>query len=106
MRRISEREEKRILDGGGGWGRKSLGYPKILMGCKKCMGLKPGEKIERLGEIRVVCVTREPPKLVYDADVVREGFPVMNSEQFIEMFCREMHCTPETGVTRIEFEYV
>jgi hypothetical protein len=31
----------------------------VLMGCEKCMGLKPGEKIVRLGRIRVVSVRRE-----------------------------------------------
>ena len=40
-----------------GW--KTLKAGQHLMGCKKCMGLKPGEKIEKLGEIRIVRVWQE-----------------------------------------------
>lgn len=46
-----------------GW--KFLKAGDILNGCVKCMGLRPGEKIERLGQIRVVDVRR--------ADIERKG---------------------------------
>lgn len=78
------------------------------MGCKKCMGLKPGEKIEKLGEIRVVRVWQEQVQDIHErpGDVEREGFPGKGPDWFVEMLCREMHCTYDTMVTRIEFEYV
>jgi hypothetical protein len=78
------------------------------MGCKKCMGLKPGEKIERLGLIRVISVRRERLNQITDEDVVKEGFPEMNRREFIRFFVKEMK--PKQGVlepvTRIEFEYL
>jgi hypothetical protein len=89
-----------------GWATLKPG--QHLMGCKKCMGLKPGEKIERLGEIRVLSVSRERLCEIknYPGDPGKEGFPLATSDLFIRMFCQEMHCDPETMVTRIEFEYV
>ena len=93
---------------------RRLGWKKLkagdhLMGCKKCMGLKSGEKIEKLGEIRVVSVRREPLAdiyIKYDNETDKEGFPEMTRWDFVNMFCREMHCKPDQIVTRIEFEYV
>jgi hypothetical protein len=69
------------------------------------MGLKPGEKIERLGYIRVVDVRREPLNAITVEDVRREGFAGWLPERFISFFC-ESHadCTPASLVTRIEFE--
>lgn len=89
-----------------GW--KDLKAGQHLMGCKKCMGLKPGEKVERLGEIRIVEAWRERVDDIWErpSDLDKEGFPDLTPEGFIQMFCREMHCTPDTMVTRIEFEYV
>jgi hypothetical protein len=90
-----------------GW--KTLKAGQHLMGCKKCMGLKPGEKVEKLGEIRVVSVRQEMLDEIlnkHDDEMTKEGFPQMSRMDFIEMFCREMHCEPETIVTRIEFEYI
>lgn len=85
---------------------------------KKCMGIRPGEKIEPLrGPLRVVSVRREPLRqmlnnLKYGFDECkREGFgehPVFQwPSEFVAMFCATHRgCTPETEVTRIEFEYV
>lgn len=90
-----------------------------FMAVEKCQGLKKGEHVKKLGEC--VCVSNEPERLdeiigwpwrikepvdeidpfLYDCD--REGFPDLTPGQFVEMFCREMHCTPETIVNRIEF---
>lgn len=89
-----------------GW--KTLKPGQHLMGCKKCMGLKPGEKIEKLGEIRIVRVWQEQVQDIHEMplDLAREGFPGKTPEWFVEMFCREMHVKPETMIMRIEFEYV
>jgi hypothetical protein len=92
-----------------GW--KNLKPGTRLMGCKKCMGLKPGEKLERLGAIEIVSVRREPLNSIEmyppsAREVEREGFPGMSADRFIEMFCQHMGCTPETEITRIEFKRV
>lgn len=84
---------------------------------KKCMGLKPGEKIQKLGPpVRVVSVTREPLRRMQDdldyglTECAREGFGSHPSyrwpSEFITMFCgSHKRCTPATVVTRIEFAY-
>ena len=84
----------------------------VLMGCEKCMGLGKGGKIIKLGRIRVTRVYFETlGRMVEDAEygdfeAVREGFPRMTGAEFVQMFCKHMKCTPETTVTRIEFEYL
>lgn len=93
-----------------GWSK--LGPGVELMGCVKCMGMKPGEAVERLGLIRVTSVRRERLDLMYanpdygKEEVVKEGFPKLTSLEFITMFCNSMRCIPSDYVTRIEFEYV
>lgn len=77
-----------------------------LMGIVKGMGLKKGEKVERLGEIEVVQATREPLSLTTDEDAKREGFPELTGAQFVDMYCRHQGGTPDQIVTRIEFKYV
>jgi len=79
-----------------------------LMAVEKGMGLKPGEKIQRLGKIRVVSVRREELlAIVHDPeDCSREGFPDMEPLEFVSMFCKHMKCEPNTVVTRIEFEKI
>ena len=80
----------------------------ILNACEKCMGLKKGEKIKRICQIRVVAVRKERLNFITHSDVVKEGFPKMSRADFIEMFVREM--SPKYGplsyVNRIEFEYI
>ncbi|QDT07976.1 hypothetical protein K227x_64060 [Rubripirellula lacrimiformis] len=60
-----------------GW--KFLKPGDILNGCVKCMGLRPGEKIERLGQIYVTDVRREPLNLIQDG-AAKEGFPEMSAD--------------------------
>jgi hypothetical protein len=84
----------------------------LVMGCEKCMGLKPGENIVRLGIVEILDVRREPlNRMTADAEygraeAIREGFPDMTGGQFVEMFCSHMAAKPETLVTRIEFRRV
>lgn len=88
-----------------GW--KNLREGDTLIAARKCMGLRPGEKIDRLGEIRVISVRREPLNAIDKDDVRREGFPDWSVAQFIEFFCKgHQGCTPKSIVTRIEFEKV
>lgn len=97
---------------------RRLGWLHLKVGdqfqpVKKCMGLKPGERIERLGSpVRVVSVRREHlDSMVTNwvdgrSECRREGFPEMTPEQFVAMFCAtHKGCTPETIITRIEFAY-
>lgn len=88
-----------------GW--KSLKVGDELCAAKKCMGLKPGELLERLGMIRVVSVRQERLDAITQEDVEREGFPFWSRQKFIDFFCGgHKGCTPETIITRIEFERI
>ena len=86
-----------------GWGNLKVG--DRLMACKKCQGLKKGEKVERLGEIEVLEKNREPLHAICDhpGDVAREGFPGWTNMQFIEMYCKHNGGKPGQTVTRIVF---
>jgi hypothetical protein len=94
---------------------RRLGWADLLWGMtlqavRKSQGLKKGEKVERLGAIRILDVRREPLELMlrdeeYGRDEARrEGFPEMSAGDFVEFFCRTHRgCTPATTVTRIAF---
>lgn len=90
----------------------------LFMPVEKCMGLRPGEKIQHLQAepLRVVSTRRERLDLMTSdldygfAEVRREGFE--DHPQFgwpstwVEMFCNtHKGCTPATVITRIEFAY-
>lgn len=123
MRNISfSLTERQFLDGSKDVTRR-LGWTFLkpgdrLMACRKCMGLRPGEKIVRLGEIEVVSVRREPLNFMCysgsiddrraygDAEATREGFPNLVGFEFVDMFCRHMRCQPSTIITRIEFRRI
>jgi hypothetical protein len=98
-----------------GWRNAKPG--QLLSGEEKGMGLKSGEKVKRLATIRVVSATLEPLRRLVDdpdygfAEVVKEGFgdhpTLCLPSEFVQFFCGSHRgCTPETEVTRIEFEYV
>ncbi len=79
-----------------------------LMAVEKGQGLKKGEKVKRLGEIEVISVTREPLYAIfnYPNDCVREGFPDLLPQEFIEFYCKHNGGTPDQMVTRIEFRKI
>ena len=98
-----------------GWATLKAG--DLLRGVEKGRGLKAGEKVRTLAIIRVVNVRPEPLSLMTaDLDYGRiecekEGFaghPALSRPgPFVEYFCGSHRaCTPDTIVTRIEFEYV
>lgn len=94
-----------------GW--KNLKAGDVLNACVKCMGLKPGEKIERLCQIRVVSAQQEILLAMMQEpygsqESAKEGFPHMSGHEFVEMFCKHMRPTfgVAHAVTRIEFEYL
>jgi hypothetical protein len=98
-----------------GW--RSLKPGTLLQGVLKSQGLKRGEKITKLAVIRVVGVRLEPlNKIITDfnyglKECAREGFgdypQLMWPTKFVDFFCDSHRgCTPDTEVTRIEFEFV
>lgn len=87
--------------------------------CKKVMGHKPGEPLERLALVEVVSVRRERLDAITPSDVVAEGVPLdeffvfvdpsgeqPTPEQWVRWFCHQMRCVPDTEVTRIEWRYL
>ncbi len=101
---------------------RRLGWLHLKVGdqlrpVRKCMGLRPGEKLDVLRDpIIVVGIRREPLRAMLDdadygfLECALEGFGSHPSYQwpsaFVEMFCATHRgCTPATLVTRIEFEY-
>lgn len=82
-----------------------------VMAVVKGQGLKKGEKVQRLGVIRIVSVRREELREITFDDVLREGFlqgadsRETTRRRFIHHFCQMNECSPYTDVTRIEYAY-
>ena len=104
--------------------------------CRKVMGRKPGEPWERLAEVEVVSVAREPlweltrrdyattyppalhpggrlliqwagPTAYASREVAREGFPGMDPAEFVErFFLVAQGMKADDEVTRIEWRYL
>ncbi len=74
---------------------------------EKAMGLRPGEKIQRLCVIKIISTRWEPLKMITKEDCILEGFPDMEPEEFVEMICKHYPGkNPDSEINRIEFEYV
>lgn len=90
-----------------GWANLKPG--DVVMGVEKGMGLKPGEKVVRLGAIRILGNVREKLSRIkkYPLDeTAKEGFPEKTAAEFVTMFCEHMRCKPSKKINRIEFEYL
>lgn len=90
-----------------GW--RDLQPGTLLQAVEKSQGLKKGEKVRKLGVIRVVSVTREPLSCMDEGrplECAREGFPDMRPAAFCRMFCAHNGGDLTQDVTRIEFEHV
>lgn len=89
-----------------GWRFAKVG--DVVQQVEQCQGLKKGETVVRMHVIRFIKVDRERLLAILwrRGDTAKEGFPRMRAGKFIEMFCKHNRCTPETEITRIEFEYV
>lgn len=104
------------------WVTRRLGWLHLKEGdlvqpVRKGMGLRPGEKIVRLGgPIRIIDVRREPLRMMTDdlryglEETTLEGFPEPHPKhapgEFVAMFCATHRgCTPDTIITRIAFAY-
>jgi hypothetical protein len=78
----------------------------VLNGVEKSMGLKKGEKIKRLGQIRVVSTRPELLSDISPADVVAEGFPDWHPTNFINLMVAHYGVHPRSKLNVIEFEYI
>lgn len=78
----------------------------------KCMGIRKGEKQERLlidGRcIEVVKVGEEPLSIMSQEDCIKEGFPDMTPQQFTDMIIKHYgsKINKFSRMTRIEFKYI
>jgi hypothetical protein len=94
-----------------GWKKQDPGV--VLYGVVKAMGFPKGSSgnIEYLDQVLPLSITREPLyKLVQDeeygkAEAFKEGFPELDGFGFVDMFTRDMKCSNNAAVTRIEFGY-
>jgi hypothetical protein len=98
-----------------GWLKLTAG--QVLNACEKCQGIKKGESVRVLGKIRVLSVRRERLAAMTNTlkygieETKREGFgdhPTLRwPSEFVKFFCAgHKGVTPETVITRIEFEYL
>jgi hypothetical protein len=88
-----------------GWRMLRVGDQLTL--CRKVMGRRRGEPLERIAAVKVVSLRREPLDAISAADVAAEGFPQWTPEEFVSFFCRTHRgCGPGTEVTRIEWRYL
>ena len=74
--------------------------------CRKVMGRKADEPLERIAEVEVVDVRREELDAISADDVIREGFPDLTAREFVDFFCEHMKVVPWATVTRIEWRYL
>jgi hypothetical protein len=75
--------------------------------CRKVMGRKKGEPLERITDVEVTSVRREPLHAITKAEVAAEGFPEWTPAEFVSFFCgTHKGCTPDADVTRIEWRYI
>ncbi len=78
----------------------------VVCGVAQSRGLRKGEKIQRLGLIRIVSTRAEPLNAITNAELVREGLPDTSPRAFVAMLCERCRVPPHEPVNRIEFEYL
>jgi hypothetical protein len=75
--------------------------------CRKVMGRRPGEPLDRITDVEVVSVRRERLNAITAADVAAEGFPQMTPAQFVSFFLgAHRGCAPDTEITVIRWRYL
>lgn len=75
--------------------------------CRKVMGRKPGEPLERLAEVEVINVRRERLDDMRDADIDREGVRGLPTvEDWIDWYAMAFGVAADDLVTRIEWRYL
>ena len=97
------KKEKTVTRRNGWW---FLRAGDVVNAVEKSMGLRKGEKIKRIGQIKIISTRAEPLNSMSDEDVVKEGFPELTKEQFIEMYTKHNKSLDIDPVNRIEFEHL
>lgn len=95
-------------------GRRLLHEGDTLTLCRKVQGRKPDEPIERLAEVEVIGVRREPlTELLHEGalyagfEMIREGVAGMPPAEFVRRFFVEAQgMSVDDEVTRIEWRYL
>ena len=88
-------------------GRRILKPGDRITLCRKVMGRKPGEPLERICEVEVVSIRRESLAAIDYAEVCCEGFPGMQPSEFIRRYFEEAQGMSSADmVTRIEWRYL
>lgn len=112
------RERAKTVTRRKGWwedknGRRILKPGDRLTLCRKVMGRKPGEPLERICEVEVVAVNRERLSNVTrfsgygTSEMEREGFPGMDPARFVlDYFVVAQGIDRDDLVTRIEWRYL
>jgi len=118
--------EKTVTRRKGWWedrnGRRILHAGDRLTLCRKVQGRKPGEPLDRIVDVEVVEVRREPLSYLgkcacwadhagittyAEAEVAHEGFPGMDPDEFVQRFFVDAQgMTRDDLVTRIEWRYL
>ena len=104
MRAKTKRVTRRV-----GWAKLRPG--EIVCAVVKSQGLKKGEKVEKIGMIRILSVSIERVnRLLTDpaygrTEVDLEGFPDLSPDEFVAMLCKANAITPQYFVRRIEFNH-
>ena len=87
-----------------GW--KFLKKGDLICGVEKAMGLQKGEKIKRLGVIRIISNDVVRLDSITQDDVIKEGFPNWKPADFINLITKHYNVKSDSMINRIEFEYV
>ena len=89
--------------------RLEWGYLKpgdTVCAVERSRGLKKGEGVKKIGLIEIQSVIRERLDQITHEDCIREGFPDMTPEQFVDMFMRASGCSSSQIVNRISFKHL
>lgn len=100
-----------------GWWEDKAGRRILMPGnrltlCRKVMGRKPGEPLERICDVEVVSMRREPLNTLRERkdwrdELAREGFPDLDVNTFMRRyFVDAQGIGPHDVVTRIEWRYL
>jgi hypothetical protein len=79
----------------------------IVNAVEKGMGIKKGQKVTRICQIRIKSIRwGEPLYYITKDECIKEGFHEMEPDDFIDMFIRHNKVWAGCPVNRIEFEYI
>jgi hypothetical protein len=78
----------------------------IVNAVEQGMGLKKGEKVKKICQLRIKSTRLEPLYQITKEECVKEGFPNMFPQDFIFTFRRLNKVRATQSVNRIKFGYV